>query len=206
LRSTKIGIISYGLGNIASVYNACLSLDLETFIIENPEDIINYSHIILPGVGTFSAAMELLNKGNWINPLKSFVKSSKPLLGICLGMQLLFDSGKEVVPTNGLGFIPGTVDLMPSNNKGKIPHIGWNSLEIVNDHPILKGIRDSVDFYFVHSYASLPSQTSNIIATTTHTITFPSFVSKNSVFGVQFHPEKSQPSGLKLLKNFSKII
>ena len=206
LIENKIGIINYGLGNLASVYNACLYCNLNAKVIDTPEHINTCSHLILPGVGTFSAAMKLLESGQWVNPIISFAEASKPLLGICLGMQLLLDSGNEISPTKGLGLIPGSVNLMPSNSGFKIPHIGWNSLKILQPHPILKGINDLVDFYFVHSYACLPNSPEHLITTTEHSCIFPSIISKNSIVGVQFHPEKSQPSGLRLLKNFSKLV
>lgn len=206
LNTRKIGIINYGLGNIASVYNACLCIGLDVIVCNSPKDINLCSHLILPGVGTFSAGMNLLKSGNWVTPLHEFVNSSKPLLGICLGMQMLLESGTEVVPTQGLGFIQGSVDLMPKKKGFKIPHIGWNSIEVQNDHKILKGIRNFVDFYFVHSYICCPVSKSDIISITQHSSTFPSIICKNRVLGVQFHPEKSQPSGLKLLKNFAKSI
>lgn len=205
LSDHKIGIVNYGLGNLASVYNACLHCRLNVNVIDVPEGIKSCSHLILPGVGTFSAAMNLLDRGNWIDPIHSFVEGSNPLLGICLGMQILLEAGMEVSPTNGLGLIPGSVNLMPATDSCKIPHIGWNSLEIIKPHPILKGITNLVDFYFVHSYECLPTSSDDIISLTAHSAVFPSVISKNSIVGVQFHPEKSQPSGLRLLKNFSKL-
>ena len=201
----KIGIINYGLGNVGSVYNACLHIGLDVQICNVPEDIDSCSHLILPGVGTFSAGMNLLYYRNWLPALYKFVESTKPLLGICLGMQMLLESGIEVTPTKGLGFIDGSVDLMPSAQGFKIPHIGWNSIEVEHDHLVLKGISNQVDFYFVHSYFCSLSSSDQIIATTQHSIAFPSILCKDSVIGVQFHPEKSQPSGLRLLKNFSKL-
>ena len=199
-----IGIIDYGAGNLASVENVLESLAIDSAICSNPADIHDFDRIILPGVGAFSLAMELLNTKGWSDKINEFVATKKPLLGICLGMQVLFEEGEENGLTQGLGLIKGrVVEMLPEGNL-KIPHVGWNNLSSTFPHPLLSGIKNQVDFYFVHSYQCIPHSQSDVFATCDYGGEFAAFVSKKNVAGVQFHPEKSQPSGLRMLRNFSE--
>ncbi|WP_413391314.1 imidazole glycerol phosphate synthase subunit HisH [Prochlorococcus marinus] len=198
-----IGVIDYGAGNIASVNYALRRIGESSEVVTNPENIPDFSHLVLPGVGSFNSAMRNLDDGNWINYIKDFVTKNKPLLGICLGMQLLFEEGEEHGKSNGLGLIPGKVKLMKTD-KEKIPHVGWNRLYTVNPHPVMKGVKEHVDFYFVHSYHCIPSSDKYVINYIKYDKRFVSSVFSGSVIGMQFHPEKSQPAGLKILRNFCK--
>lgn len=197
-----IGIVDYGMGNLASVANAFEYLAFDSVICTKPEEIESMERIILPGVGSFQAAMQSLIQDKWDQAIIEFGKSGRPVLGICLGMQLLFDSGDENGPTDGLGLIPGEVKYLTPTSPNKVPHVGWNSLNITQEHPLLERYRPGVDLYFVHSYQVLPKSTKYIIAKTDFGGEFVSVVAKDNVAGMQFHPEKSQPYGLRILENF----
>tara|TARA_E500000331_G_scaffold358610_1_gene427479 strand:- start:12871 stop:13488 length:618 start_codon:yes stop_codon:yes gene_type:complete len=198
-----IGIINYGAGNIASVVNAFERVGVDAEPFDDPLLIGNYDHLVLPGVGSFRMAMEKLIEVDWPKKIKIHVDSGKPMLGICLGMQLLFDIGDEHGPSKGLGLIPGKVKLMNPSRPLKIPHVGWNRLFASREHPIMDGIKDHIDFYFVHSYECIPDSSRDILATCDHGGSFVATVAKKSLIGMQFHPEKSQPAGLRILQNFS---
>lgn len=197
-----IGIINYGAGNLKSVFNALAHAGGSPTVISDPSEADKCSHLVLPGVGSFYSASKVIHDKGWKDKLSSLECSSKPLLGICLGMQLLFDEGCENGISPGLGLISGSVALMPVIDKSKLPHIGWNSIQRAREHILLKGVRDDVDLYFVHSYVCKPSNSEDIILWTTHYNQFVSAVAKKNIVGMQFHPEKSQPAGLKILKNF----
>jgi glutamine amidotransferase len=199
-----IGILDYGAGNLASVRNAFAQLGLEAVVFDHPELIGNFERIIVPGVGSFRLAMEALESAGWPDALRSYAASGKPILGICLGMQLLFDKGYEHGETLGLGLVPGEVVLMTPEQPYKVPHVGWNSLIHVRQHPLFKGVKGHVDFYFVHSYRSSPREPENIVAMCDYAGEFVAVVSRDNVVGMQFHPEKSQPAGLRILKNFAE--
>ncbi len=199
-----IGVINFGLGNLGSIINSFEEINVNIKIISDPKDIDNVDHLILPGVGSFRLGMKnLLNKG-WDKKIFGHVEKQKPLLGICLGMQLLFDQGEEDGGCKGLGLIKGNVIKMKSMEKRKLPHVGWNKLDFKNKHPIFEKVRDNVDYYFVHSYECFVENNSNIISTSNYYTEILSCVSNgNNIVGTQFHPEKSPPNGLKILKNFS---
>jgi glutamine amidotransferase len=144
-----------------------------------------------------------LRAGGWTDPLRTFARSGRPLLGVCLGMQLLFECGDELGPTAGLGLIAGRVTLMTPSAPLKVPHVGWNSLEHVREHPLFSGVKHHVDFYFVHSYHCLPSDPADVVARCDYGGAFVAAVARANVAGTQFHPEKSQPSGLGILENFA---
>lgn len=198
-----IGIIDYGAGNLSSVSFAFTRLGIDSKVITTPDTLSEFSHAVLPGVGSFSYASERLSNLGWFDAIKKHTAKSKPLLGICLGMQLLFDTGEEVCPSPGLGLISGSVTRLTGNASIKVPHVGWNELIYLKDHPVLDGIRRAGDFYFVHSYHCIVDDPASVIAQCHYGVNFPAIVAKNSVIGVQFHPEKSQPLGLRLLNNFS---
>lgn len=197
-----IGIIDYGMGNLASVENAFEYLGYDCSLCSKPEDIEGVERLLLPGVGSFQAAMHILLRDKWDQAIVKFADSGRPILGICLGMQLLFDSGDENGPTEGLGLISGDVKHLAPASPHKVPHVGWNSLIFTQEHPLLNKYRSGVDLYFVHSYQVLPKSTDHIIAKTDFGGEFVSAVAKDNVVGMQFHPEKSQPYGLKILENF----
>lgn len=203
---SRIGIINYGVGNLHSVKNSLDYLNIPNKIINKPEEINNFEKIILPGVGAFGAAMKKLDDLKFANEIKIFASKKKPILGICLGMQLLFDEGHEHGQHKGLGLIAGKV--LPFNEKIKnlpIPLIGWNSIKKNYESPLINNIETDATFYFVHSFYCKPSNKSATIATSDYGIKFSAIVGCGNIFGCQFHPEKSQSAGLKILSNFNKI-
>ncbi len=202
-----IGVLDYGMGNLSSVTNALDYLGIENKVINVPHEIPNVSHLVIPGVGSYAKAMDNIKGRGYFQLLKEFGVSGKPVLGICLGMQLLSISGTEPISVGGLGLINGEVVVLPQNLDIRIPHVGWNGIKLVNDHPILDGVKLKADFYFVHSYYFNQVKDENIIATTDYGIDFPSIVCNDNrnIVGIQFHPEKSQKQGLQILENFSKL-
>ncbi len=199
-----IGIIDYGMGNLGSVANALDYLGLEAEIVDNPRQLGVHDHLILPGVGSFGIAMRCLNNLGWTDALRQKVSEGVPFLGICLGMQLIFDIGEENGTMAGLGLIPGRVLPLSSAPSYCIPHMGWNGLSHTRRHPLFQGVKEHVDFYFVHSYQCVPTLQEDVLAWCDYGGEFVAAVGKNNVVGVQFHPEKSQDMGLKILENFAK--
>lgn len=200
-----IGIINYGVGNLKSVKNSLDYLNIPNRIISKPSEIDRCDKIILPGVGAFAPAMEKLNGLKFSEKIKVYA-NKKPVLGICLGMQLLFNEGHEHGIHQGLGLIPGKV--LPFSEKVKklpLPHMGWNNINIENISPLLKNIDDDSSFYFVHSYYCQPTDNSVTLASTDYGIKFSSVVGQKNIFGCQFHPEKSQSVGIKMLVNFQNL-
>lgn len=201
--SFGIAIIDYGMGNIHSVQKALESFGAKTLVTHKPEEIKSCAKVVLPGVGAFSDAVLELKKQNLIACLFEHIKQKKLLLGICLGMQLLFESSEEAKDTAGLGILKGEVKRFVNQAGLKVPHIGWNQLKIKDRTcPLLKGLPDNADVYFCHSYYPQPQDEKIIAAHTDYGSTFSSVVWQNNIYGVQFHPEKSQEIGLKILKNF----
>lgn len=198
-----IAVVDYGAGNLFSVKNACDFLSIETRITRDPALIRAAEGIILPGVGAFPDAMQRLKETGLI-PVLQAEAQKKPLLGICLGMQMLFDYSTEFGRTEGLGLIPGHVDRIPCQGL-KLPHIGWNELKICQPSPILEGTRDGDFVYFVHSFAAFCGER-YLLASTDYGCTVPALVGSGTVFGAQFHPEKSGGVGLRMLQNFAKVV
>lgn len=202
-----VAIIDYGMGNLLSVQRAFEKCGYEAIITQRPDDLYLADRIVLPGVGAFSDAMANLNTYGWIKPLKdSVINDQVPLLGICLGMQLLADISFEGGETHGLGLIPGqVVKLSPSLEAERVPHVGWNDIFVRNHHPVFKGIEDNSNYYFVHSYHFVPKSEKDIGSTTPYCGEFVSAVVHDNIIGTQFHPEKSQKKGFQLLKNFMEM-
>lgn len=195
-----IGIVDYGAGNLRSVLKAFEFLGLPAQVIASPAGMKDASRIVVPGVGAFGAAVEKLDASGFRAPLADWVAAGRPLLGICLGMQLFLDSSEETPGPRGLGIIPG------GNRKftaGKVPQIGWNRVAAGTD-PLFAGLPAEPWFYFVHSYYAAPNDPSAVVATADYGIAFPAALRKGSVVGVQFHPEKSGDAGLALLKNWGR--
>lgn len=195
-------IIDYGAGNLHSVKNALDFLGEDNVITSDPEVIRSADRVILPGVGAFGDAMACMKNSGLVDAVKEAASSGKPFLGICLGLQLLFESSEETEGVDGLGIFKGKVVRIPSAEGLKIPHMGWNSLEIPKESKILKDIGDEPFVYFVHSYYILPDDESNISAYTTYGARLGVAVERGNVFATQFHPEKSGELGMKILKNF----
>ncbi len=196
-----ITIIDYGAGNLFSVQNALNYLGLENMVSKDKKDIEKADALILPGVGAFPMAMQKLNDTGLVSSIKENALK-KPLLGICLGMQMLFEESDEFINTKGLGFIKGKVQKIITPLK--IPHMGWNSLEITKKSPLLKGIKDGDSVYFVHSFMAY-TDAQNISAQCDYKVKVPALVENKNVFGAQFHPEKSGEVGLQILKNFGEL-
>lgn len=198
-----IGIVDYGMGNIKSVVNAFKSLGADIRVSQNSGDLSRATAIVLPGVGAFGRCIENLIGYGLDNFVKAWIRANRPYLGICLGMQILFDSSEEAPGVQGLGLIKGRALRFPGDLK--VPHMGWNSINFDSELKIYHGIRDGEFFYFVHSYYCQPDEA--VAATTTdYGIRFTSSIRKGNVFACQFHPEKSQGAGLSVLKNFIDII
>ncbi len=204
----NIIILDYKIGNIASIKNAIEHLGYNSKLSRNHDEILNSKALILPGVGAFSKAMDNLQKYDLINTLNQFVNIGKPLLGICLGMQLLFDESEEFGKNKGLGLIEGSVvKFKQSNLPIRLPNVNWLRLEQTkSDLSIFDNINYSDEFYFIHSYYVLPNNIDEIISYSDFSgIKFCSAVNKKNIFGMQFHPEKSSKSGLNILNNFINL-
>lgn len=197
-----IGVLDLNLGNIGSVANAVYELGYDPLVIKDNAQFDDITHLILPGVGSYKVAMENFHTSSLEKSFYSYIDSKRPILGICLGMQILSDEGTEIELTKGLGLIPGKVDRFSDSINLPIPHVGWNTVSRKIDHPVFKDIKPDVDFYFVHSYHFCCDGEANILATTDYGCDFTSAVIKGHIIGTQFHPEKSQINGLKLLENF----
>ncbi len=201
--STLVGILDYGMGNINSVHNALTYLGYDSQLVKTSQEIKQCSHLIIPGVGSYAQAMtNIVGQGMDIDVL-AHVEQGKPLLGICLGMQILSDEGEESGFSKGLGLIGGKVEFLDLEREQlPVPHVGWNSLAFNFDHPLCEKLKKHVDFYFVHSYFFNASDPQNVLATTDYGRKFPAIVVNKNVIGIQFHPEKSQDNGLLLIENF----
>ena len=201
-----IGVIDYGAGNLRSVCNSLKKLSVNSTLVRSPEDIEDISSIIFPGVGSFGDSSEQLKKQRLFDPIKSWLKDDRPFLGICIGFQMLFEKSDESPNSDGFGVIPGKVVRFPEENSLKVPHMGWNEIKVRNSSdPIWKGIKTSTHFYFVHSYYPEPLESNSVSSITSYGLEFASSVRCGNIFGTQFHPEKSQTAGLKLISNFLKL-
>jgi glutamine amidotransferase len=200
----KVGVINYGMGNLNSVRRSFEEIGADVVVANHPSALYDVDKIVLPGVGAFAEGMAHLNQGDWIPVLNDLVHiQHKPLLGICLGMQMLASMGYEGIETPGLGYIPGDVkriDLLGC--KERIPHMGWNEVRYKAKSIIFDSIPDASDFYFVHSFAFEVNNSDNLIATVDYGCELTAIVGSNNVFGCQFHPEKSSKAGRQMLKNF----
>ncbi|MGQ0442860.1 MAG: imidazole glycerol phosphate synthase subunit HisH [Methylophilaceae bacterium] len=204
----KVAIINYGLGNLSSVRRAFEDIGADAIVANHPSVLYEVDRVVLPGVGAFAEGMAHLTHGGWIAALDDVVNlQHKPLLGICLGMQMLASKGDEGGVTEGLGFIAGEVrkiDLLGC--KQRIPHMGWNEVRYKSNDDILANIPEASDFYFVHSYAFVPSSSDHLIATVDYGCELSAVVRNQHVFGCQFHPEKSSKAGRQLLRNFMSYV
>ncbi len=200
-----IAIIDYGAGNLQSVKKAFDFIGAESVITDNPEIINACDRILLPGVGSFGDAMDSMAKNGLVETVKQNALSGKPFLGICLGLQLLFEESEESPGVKGLGIFKGKIKKFSSDMGLKIPHIGWNSLEIKQKDTLFKDIPENSYVYFVHSYYLHAEDENDIATVTNYGIDFHSAVGKNNIFATQFHPEKSGDVGLQILKNFASM-
>ncbi|BAZ82359.1 imidazole glycerol phosphate synthase subunit HisH [Sphaerospermopsis kisseleviana CS-549] len=206
----KVGIIDYGVGNLGSIARALEQLRVSPVLVDRAIDIHANDALILPGVGNFTDCMQILRQGGWVNAIKEEVNNyNRPLLGICLGMQLLANFGLEgaldsTIGTEGLGLIPGRVVSLTSQGCSlRVPHVGWNSITKLDSKPwVLDGISNGTDFYFVHSYVFIADEQKTVLAKAEYDISFTAVVGLGRVWGTQFHPEKSSRAGMQLLRNF----
>lgn len=203
---SAITIIDYGMGNLRSVQKAIEKCGAEATISADPREIANAEKVILPGVGAFRDAIEALRQHDMISMIHDVVAADKPFLGICLGLQLLFETSYEDGEFEGLGIIPGKVVKFDLPAEFKIPHMGWNQLSSrIDGNPLMNNISAEAWFYFVHSYYVVPTDDSWTAGRTDYGGQFTSMIKKNNVLATQFHPEKSQTAGLQLLKNFVEM-
>ena len=200
-----IAIIDYGAGNLQSVKKAFDFIGAESVITNDPEVILSADKILLPGVGSFGDAMDSMEKNGLVETVKECALSGKPFLGICLGLQLLFEESEESPGVNGLGIFKGKIKKFSSDMGLKIPHIGWNSLEIKQKDTLFKDIPENAYVYFVHSYYLHAEDENDVATVTNYGIDFHSAVGKNNIFATQFHPEKSGDVGLQILRNFASM-
>jgi len=202
----KLGIIDLDTGNLASLVSAMNKLNIEFKICKNNFDFESVDKIILPGVGAFKDFMKKIKKNGIDKILNKKIEDKTPLLGVCVGFQVLFEESNEHGTTAGLNVMKGKFkNFKDVSIDTKVPHVGWNECKLINNNKLFHGIEDSLDFYFTHSYFLNDYLTENIISETTYDVKFVSSVNKDNIYGVQFHPEKSQANGLKILKNFYEI-
>jgi len=198
-----LAVIDYGAGNLRSVLHALTALGIENMrVVREPHELRDADKIILPGVGAFGAGMEKLREQGMVQPIRDAVNAGIPYLGICLGMQFLFESSDEMGNHEGLGLLPGHVTRFEDRPGLKVPHMGWNNLMLMRPSPLLNNISADSYAYFVHSYYCVPTNPQDIILSVDYGIPFTAGVAHGNLFGVQFHPEKSQRIGLQILTNF----
>lgn len=201
-----LAVIDYGAGNLRSVVHALRRLNATDMrVVQQPEQLAGAEKIILPGVGAFGACMAQMHKQDLVAPLKDALAAGIPYLGICVGMQMLFDAGEEMGEHAGLGILGGRVIRFPHFADRKVPHMGWNQLNFRRDSELLKGLGEENYVYFVHSYYCAPTDGDMVVASVDYGFDFAAFVQQGNIFGVQFHPEKSQNTGLRILANFLRI-
>jgi glutamine amidotransferase len=210
-----IAIVDYGMGNLRSVQKGFEKVGHEAILSSDPAEIRRAAKVVLPGVGAFPDAMAELNRRGLIEPIREAVQAEKPFLGICLGLQLLFETGTEGCETpnggeqqrrhEGLGILPGEVVRFQLSHEYKVPHMGWNKLDVRRESPFTAGLSDEPYFYFVHSYYVKPTDQSVILGETDYGGRFTALVNRGNLYASQFHPEKSQGEGLKLLANFARL-
>ncbi len=199
-----IAIIDYGMGNLRSVQKAFEYVGCEAVITQDPQVILNASHVVLPGVGAFGDAIQNLERAGLIDSIYRVVQDGRPFLGICLGLQLLFERSYEGGAFKGLALLPGNVKRLPEELNIKIPHMGWNELKY-RANPIFEGLDDPCFVYFVHSYYVEPRVSEHVIGITFYGMDITVAVNKDNIYGLQFHPEKSGVEGLKMLRNFARL-
>lgn len=205
-----IAIIDYGMGNLRSVQKGFERVGCEAVVTADPKVVLEADKIVLPGVGAFPDCMRNLEQGGFVEPILTVIKEGRPFLGICLGLQLLFTESEEFGLHKGLNVIPGRVVRFPEEMKEggeelKVPHMGWNQLSIRRSPPVFAGLEEGDNVYFVHSYYVKPEDNAVVASTTGYGIEFCSSIWKDNIVATQFHPEKSQEKGLRILKNFGEM-
>ncbi len=205
-----IAIIDYGMGNLRSVQKALQRVDARAEILDSPEGLDGADKLVLPGVGAFQDAMIHLRERGFVDPLRDFAASGRPFLGICLGLQLLFEVSYEDGEHEGLGILPGKIVLFdmshqPDSERLKVPHMGWNQVRFVKDSSLTRGLEQGSYFYFVHSYYAEPAEADMVLGVCDYGLEFTAMVEKGNIYATQCHPEKSQNVGRRLLENFAGL-
>lgn len=196
-------VVDYGMGNLASARRALEECGARVLVSDEPRDVRQAERLVVPGVGAFPQAMQRLNERGWTEAIRqAALDDGIPVLGVCLGMQLLADEGEEVEPTAGLGLVPGRITRLAPAAGERVPHVGWNEVVPVGEPPLFAGIPAGSDFYFVHSFHFAAASADDVLATTPYAGGFVSAVGRGRVLGTQFHPEKSSRAGFRLLRNF----
>jgi glutamine amidotransferase len=201
-----LAIVDYGMGNLRSVQKALERVGEAAEVTSDPERIATAPAVVLPGVGAFGACMQNLVSRGLVAPVCAVIAAGRPFLGICLGMQLLFEESDEFGPVRGLGVLPGRVVRFAADPARKVPHMGWNALSVRQHAPHLAGLESGASVYFVHSYYAVPADATVVATTTPYGVEFASSVVRDNIFACQFHPEKSQRVGLRLLENFAAFV
>lgn len=204
INMTTLTMIDYGASNLRSAYKAFEFVGADVHVTSDPDEVLRATKLTLPGVGAFGSGMAALRDKGLITAVQEAVAKGTPLLGICVGMQFLFESSDELGQHNGLSLIPGQVTRFPVGNL-KVPHIGWNQIQFQDEHPLLNNVPQNSHAYFVHSYHCIPTDDAHIIASSTYGLSFTAVVGYQNVFGIQFHPEKSQTTGLQILRNYLDV-
>jgi glutamine amidotransferase len=200
-----IAVVDYGMGNLRSVQKGLERVGFEAEVTRDPGRIAEARGVVLPGVGAFHACMENLRRFGLVDVVRDVVRRKRPFLGICLGLQLLFDESEEFGGPEGLGLVPGKVLGFSAADDLKVPHMGWNAIEIRKSTRFLEGIDDAAQVYFVHSFYAAPADESMVATVTSHGTSFVSSIATDHLFACQFHPEKSQAIGLRILENFGRF-
>ena len=207
-----IAVIDYGMGNLRSVQKALEFVGAKVIVTHDPDLILNANSVVLPGVGAFKDCMANLKKLKLVDPIRKFIDGGKPFLGICLGLQVLFEESEEYGPVAGLGILPGKVVKFPGGSSEtkngrpiKIPHMGWNQIKVKKNVPLFRGVGDAPYFYFVHSYYVVPEDQNMIATVTNYGVEFVSGIQHKNIYAFQFHPEKSQTLGRSILERFSNL-
>jgi imidazole glycerol-phosphate synthase subunit HisH len=202
-RAVRVAVLDYGAANMVSITKALAAVGAEVSVAADPAGLAGVDALVVPGVGAAASAMTHLRERGLVEPLRDWGRAGRPILGICLGYQILFDSSDEG-DADTLGLLPGrTVGLVDAPT---LPHIGWNTVEAVRPHPLFEGVADGSHFYFVHSFAPAPADDGDVVARTTHGRPFVSAAARGSLYGLQFHPEKSSEAGLQVLANFVGLV
>jgi len=200
----SVSLVDYGLGNLGSVANMLKRVGAESQRVSTGDEILASDRVLLPGIGAFDTGMSLLRDRDLIEPLREFAASGRPVLGICLGMQLLLDSSDEGVEP-GLGLVPGKSLRFPDDPALRVPHMGWNTVSLDHEDALVAGLEPDSRFYFVHSYYVAPDREADVLGVTSYGLDFASMIGAGNVRGAQFHPEKSHAFGMTILKNFSEL-